>query len=299
VLNRSSDVRTTIIADYDIKGISSRRSRLPNEQVILEQHHQELRVIELVGALTFANTDYVSRRLGERTLPALHIIDMRRVPAVTEGAARLLADMLRDLASANVTVVFSGIEKPSPVWDAIDAAIGSAADVRRFDLLDEAIEWAEDQLIYRYGGFSDVGDSSPLTKQALLAGLSPEELAELRSLANPRTYHNGERIVAAGDPASSIFFLLSGMVSIKLASGVRLATLSHGMVFGEMALIEEVRSADVFADTAVTCLELTINQFKIFCEKHPRGQRLVNNLAALLAKRLIQANAKVDLLSAY
>jgi glutaminase len=299
VLNRSSDVRTTIIADYDIKGTSSRRSRLPNEQVILEQHHQELRVIELVGALTFANTDYVSRRIGERVLPALHIIDLRRVPAVTEGAARLLADMLRNLTLADVTVVFSGIEKPSPVWDIINTAIGGTADVRRFDLLDEAIEWAEDQLIYRYGGFSDVGDSSPLTKQALLAGLSPEELAELTSLSKTRTYHNGERIVAAGDPASSIFFLLSGMVSIKLGSGVRLATLSHGMVFGEMALIEDVRSADVFADTAVTCLELTIDQFKVFCEKHPRGQRIVNNLAALLAKRLIQANAKVDLLSAY
>jgi len=29
------------------------------------------------------------------------------------------------------------------------------------------------------------------------------------------------------------------------------------------------------------------------------GQRIAENLAALLAKRLIQANAKVDVLSAY
>ena len=300
VLNRSHDVRAAVIADYDIKGISSRRSRQPHEQVILDDHHQDIRVIELVGALTFANMDYVTRRLAERARPALFIIDLRRVPAVMQGAARLIADMVRDLATVSVTVIFSGIEKSSLVWDTISAATKTVAEVRRFDLLDEAIEWAEDQVIYRYGGFSHPKDSSPLTKQALLAGLTPEEFADLTSLVKPRTFHIGERIIAAGDPASSIFFLLSGMVSVKLHSGVRLASLSHGMAFGEMALIEDMRSADVWADTPVTCLELGIEQFETYCERHARsGQRIVHNLAALIAKRLIQANTKVDLLSAY
>ena len=39
------------------------------------------------------------------------------------------------------------------------------------------------------------------------------------------------------------------MVSVKLPSGVRLASLGPGMEFGEMALIEQYRSADVWADT--------------------------------------------------
>src|SRR5450631_1358593 len=122
VLNRSNDVRASVIADYDIKGISSRRSRQTHEQAILDDHHQDIRVIELVGALTFANMDYVTRRLAERARPALFIIDLRRVPAVTQGAARLIADMVRDLAMLDVTVIFSGIEKSSPVWDTISAA---------------------------------------------------------------------------------------------------------------------------------------------------------------------------------
>jgi glutaminase len=300
VLNRSSDVRTSIIANYDIKGISSRRIRQPHEQVILDEHYQDIRVIELVGALSFANVDYVSRQFAALVRPDLLLIDLRRVPAVTEGAARLLADMVRDLASVNVTVVFSGTEKNSSVWNSISGGNGSAPDVRRFDLLDEAIEWAEDQLIYRYGGFSDGRESSPLSSQALLARLTEEELADLASLATTRTFHTGERIIATGEQASSIFFLMSGLVSVKLASGVRLASLSHGMVFGEMALIEQVRSADVLADTSVTCLELSINQFEVFCSRRRHsGRRISQNLAALLAKRLIQANAKVDLLSAY
>ena len=122
----------------------------------------------------------------------------------------------------------------------------------------------------------------------------------MTALAKPRSFHTGERIVTAGDPATSIFFLLSGMVSVKLHSGVRLASLSHGMAFGEMALIEAVRSADVWADTPVTCLELGIEQFETYCDHHrPLGRRILRNLARLIANRLIQANAKVDLLSAY
>src|SRR5471032_1891148 len=90
VLNRSSDLRTSIIADYDIKGISSRRIRQPHEQAILDDHFQDIRVMELVGALTFSNADFVSRQFAAAARPDLLIIDLRRVPAVTQGAASLL-----------------------------------------------------------------------------------------------------------------------------------------------------------------------------------------------------------------
>ena len=52
MLNRSDDVRTCIIADYDSFGISSRRNRQPHEQQFLTSAHSDIRVIELVGALS-------------------------------------------------------------------------------------------------------------------------------------------------------------------------------------------------------------------------------------------------------
>jgi glutaminase len=64
MLNRSDDARNSIIADYTIGNSASRRSRRPHEQKILAAHHREVRVIELVGVLTFSNVDYVSRQLG-------------------------------------------------------------------------------------------------------------------------------------------------------------------------------------------------------------------------------------------
>jgi glutaminase len=60
ILNRSADVRTCVMADYDIASISSRRIRHPNEQRLLEEHHSDVRVLELIGALNFATMDYVA-----------------------------------------------------------------------------------------------------------------------------------------------------------------------------------------------------------------------------------------------
>jgi glutaminase len=298
MLNRTGDVRTSIIADYDVGGITSRRSRKPRDQQILEEHHEEVRVIELVGALTFATIDYVSRRLAERRAQIL-IVDFRRVASITHAAGLLLAEILRN-SSATTTTVLAGIEPKSAIWNTINPLVADIAKVRMLPLLDEAIEWAEDQIIFRYGGYIAAATAAHLKEQALLAGLTEGELADLAKLGTPRSYTAGQRIVSAGEPATSLFFLQSGMVSVKLPSGVRLASLDEGMEFGEMTLLNEPRSADVWADTNVACLELPIAEFNRFREEHPRiAERIARNLASILAKRLILANAKIDLLSAY
>jgi glutaminase len=301
MLNRSADVRTCIIADYDIFGISSRRSRQPHEQQILEERHSDIRVIELVGALNFAAIDYVTRRLaGEPPNAPLLILDFRRVPDLTAAGAQLLGENLTALANAGVTAILTGLEVTSPVWTEVWTRTAEPQRLRRFALLDEGIEWAEDQVIYRYGGFTSSKETSHLGEQALLADLAPEEIAALAELSTPRRYEAGQRIVSAGEPANSLFFLQSGMVSVKLPSGVRLASLGPGMEFGEMAIIEQHRSADVWADTPVRCLELPLDSFADYRQLHPQiALKIMRNLSALLARRLILANAKVDLLSAY
>src|SRR5271169_3000369 len=157
-LKRSGDVRTSIIADYDVGGIASRRSRKPRDQQILEDHHEDIRVIELVGALTFATIDYVSRRLGERLSPIL-IVDFRRVASITNAGGLLLADILRHLTAGSATAILAGIEPDSQIWSVVHPLIADIADVRTFALLDEAIEWGEDQLIFRYGGLAAAASS--------------------------------------------------------------------------------------------------------------------------------------------
>jgi glutaminase len=301
MLNRNADVRTCIIADYDILGISSRRSRQPHEQQILDERHSDIRVIELVGALNFASIDYVTRRLaGEPPDAPLLILDFGRVPDITEAGAALLGEKLTLLGDAGVTTILAGLEVTSAVWAAVHARTAEPQRLRRFAILDDAIEWAEDQVIYRYGGYTTTKETSHLGEQALLADLAADEIAALTELSTTRQYETGQRIISAGEPANSLFFLQSGTVSVKLPSGVRLASLGPGMEFGEMAIFERRRSADVWADTPVKCLELPLDRFADYRQLHPQiALKIMRNLAALLARRLVLANAKVDLLSAY
>jgi glutaminase len=268
MLNRSADVRTCIISDYDIYGISSRRSRQPHEQQILDERHSDIRVIELVGALNFAAIDYVTRRLsGEPPNAPLLILDFRRVPDVTTAGVQLLGENLTILGNAGVTAILTGLEATSAVWTAVCARTAEPQRLRRFALLDD---------------------------------VAADEIAALAELSTTRRYEAGQRIIIAGEPANSLFFLQSGMVSVKLPSGVRLASLGPGMEFGEMAIIENKRSADVWADTPVKCLELPLDTFADYRRLHPQiAMKIMRNLSALLARRLILANAKVDLLSAY
>ncbi|HEX4407865.1 MAG TPA: glutaminase A [Xanthobacteraceae bacterium] len=299
MLNRSGDVRSSIIADYDIGDMGSRRSRLARDQQILDGHHQDVRIIELVGAHSFATIDYVSRRLAQKPAPFL-ILDFRRVASMTDAAGLLLVEILRDQTAGSSRVVLTGIDSSSDVWSVVNPLVAGISDVRIFSLLDHAIEWAEDQVIFRYGGYLAAKDPSHLKEQALLAGLSDEEINELASLGTTRRYRPGQRILAAEEPSASLFFLQSGMVSVKLPSGVRLASFDQGMEFGEMALLDERRSADVVADTDVVCLELPISEFDRLRRDNPRiGERVARNLAGILAKRLVLANSKIDVLSAY
>ncbi len=298
MLNRSDDARNAIIADYDIGKSPSRRVRRPQEREILAAHEQEVRVIELVGTLSLSAVDYVSRRLAARPRPQFVVFDLHRVTSTTRAGARLVAEAFEELAALNVTVILSGVKRASKEWNTLREWTVELKNVRDFYLLDTAIEWAEDQIVYRHGGSIDFHETTELVEQPLLSGLSAEELTGLASLCTIRTYQSGAKIVAAGDSADSLFFLRSGAVHVTLPDGVRLATLTAGMAFGEMALLEATRSADVFADMAATAFEVPLKAFERYRKQHPHAsERVMRNLAQLLADRLIVANAKVDILT--
>jgi glutaminase len=299
MLNGTSDVRSCIVADYDFS-IVSPRGRQQHEQKVLDENRSAVRVLELTGSLTFGHADLVSRRVDDGAKLQLLILDFARVPRMTHGAAIVLSEMLHGLRAAGVTPVISGIDKNSVNGGILSGHISRQAGIRDFARLDDAIEWAEDQIIYRFGGFLKVEDSMNLADQELLAGIPPGLIEELHRLGTARGFHAGERIIATGAESNSIFFLQSGMVSVKLADGVRLATLVPGTAFGEMALFESRRTADVWADTAVRCIELPLDRFTHFTRNYPQlGERVMRNLAGLLARRLGRANRRIDLLSSH
>src|ERR1700688_1707365 len=168
MLNRSDDARNSIIADYNIGESASRRSRRPHERHILAAHHQAVRIIELVGPLTFSNVDYISRQLAAKPRPQFVIFDLRRVAAMTRAGVRLLAEEFQELAAFHVTVILSGVRRSSPDWKLIKEQTKGLTNLRDFYLLDTAIEWVEAQVAYRHGGAIDFHETTGLSEQPLL-----------------------------------------------------------------------------------------------------------------------------------
>ena len=299
MLSRSDDSRNSIIADYDIGQSSSRRARPPHERKILADRHHDVRIIELVGTLSFSSVDYVFRQLASKPRPDFVLLDLRRVAEVTPPGGRLLAEGFRELERFAVTVVLSGVDCASSQWGSVSEWTTGLSNLCNYPLLDDAIEWAEDQIVDRYGSAVDAVEMTYLSEQVLLAGLTERQLDQLASVGTIRTYGPGDRIIAAGEPANSLFFLRSGAVHVKLPSGIRLATVTAGMTFGEMALLETQRHADIYADAAATALEVPLRDFERFREANPGvGEQIMRNLARLLADRLALTNARLNLLAA-
>ncbi|MBN8918585.1 MAG: glutaminase A [Rhizobiales bacterium] len=299
MLSRRDDVRTCIVADYDFRTVPSKPGRQPHEQDILSARSGAIRAIELAGKLSFASMDYVTRRLTDPAgVPEFLILNLHRVATITDAGLRLLTGLIKNQLPAATTAVIAGVEAASPLTPQLKALREQGVRVRIFPTYDAAVEWAEDQVVYRHGGFSRIEVEADLSRQALLAGLSPQELADLSRLGTRVVFPAGTRIISANEPPARVYFLLRGMVSARSVGDVRLSTMIPGMVFGEMALIEQPRSTDVWADTEAVCVEVTADQFRAFQETHARAaDRIMRSLAILLAGRMRMATARIEMLT--
>ena len=118
-------------------------------------------------------------------------------------------------------------------------------------------------------------------------------------------YPAGATIISAGQEQDDrVFFIREGEVSVVLSladgSHQRLATLSGGMSFGEMAMLgKAARSADVHADTAVRSWTLSARSLDELAVDHPEIKiAVLRNLSLDLAQKLRHANQLIGVLAA-
>jgi len=133
----------------------------------------------------------------------------------------------------------------------------------------------------------------------LFSILDAGDVNRLGGLFRERIFDSGEEIFAEGDAGTSMMVVASGTVRISQKpdadSEEALILLKTGMVFGEMALLEELpRSATAIAHTPVILLEITRENFLADIENHPRcGVRILMQLARTLSSRLRETDLKL------
>ncbi|MEO6183269.1 MAG: cyclic nucleotide-binding domain-containing protein, partial [Verrucomicrobiota bacterium] len=171
---------------------------------------------------------------------------------------------------------------------------------RAFDDNDPALEWCENDLLAIALPDRRLNRSVASTDYELFANFTQSELSAVEPLLQRRAYQKGEVIIHSGAEAMQLFFLAAGNVSVMvpLPSGTRkrLATLSAGMAFGEMAIIDRApRSATIVADSDAECDLFTIEDFEALGQTHPAIKiKLLQNLSLGLCHKLRKANRELS-----
>ncbi len=124
----------------------------------------------------------------------------------------------------------------------------------------------------------------------LFADLDGDVLARLAASATEVTVPRGHVLVQPRAQAAGVFVLQEGSVVVEMP-GRRTIELGPGEIFGELALLvpDAVRSARVYAKTAVRCLAVDRRTFTELLEAEPR---IAVPMLRVLARRLMDATAR-------
>jgi glutaminase len=283
----------------------SRRTRAPAVAARLRQLSSRIKLLGLQGEVAFDGAEYVVRTLMRSAAEADSIVlDMNRVSVVSDSAARLLHEVRRLLVAQGRALVFSRIRGRVAIEGALRRTL-SAGDhgYLNFEDNDVAVEWCENRLLAAEGVAPPV--VTKLADFPIFAGTTDADLAELQHHMQSVTYAAGAVIVATGQQHDDrVFFIREGEVSVVLElsddSQQRIATLTSGMIFGEMAMLgHATRSASVYADTPVVCWTLSADTLDQMSVQRPDIKiAILINLSLDLAQKLRQANQLIGVLAA-
>ncbi len=121
-----------------------------------------------------------------------------------------------------------------------------------------------------------------LHRVPLFADLSKPEVGQIARLFKERRFVEGETVIKEGSGGAAFFVIRSGEAVVS-TRGKKLATLSSGDFFGEIALIDEgTRTATITATTELLCYGLTYWDFRPVVQANGRiGWKLLQRFAKM------------------
>ncbi len=293
---------------YSALEAPSRRMRSASATARLREAAVRIKCLSLQGHVAFDGAEFVVRHLIQLASAAdSFILDMNRVTHLTDSAATLLHATRRRLADQGKALVYSRIRGNTTIEDALRRTLsGDDRGFLSFEDNDVATEWCENRLLEAETGETVLPLSiRSLADFPLFAEMSAAMLAQLDDLVEAGEFRAGALIIAAGESSDDrVFFVIDGEASVVLAledgSHQRIATLSPGMCFGEMALLGgSVRSASVYADSSVRAWTLSASALdRLAAERPALLIYVLKNLSRDLAEKLRKANQLIGALAA-
>jgi len=134
-----------------------------------------------------------------------------------------------------------------------------------------------------------------LKKIHIFSDLKISELAAIATIAKESSHQENEVVIREGDIGDAFFLIISGEVEVikqyQEPDEFRLALMSAGDYFGEMALFEAMpRSATIKTTKSTQLLVLDKGEFEELVEEYPK---IALNIAAVMSRRLRAVHEKI------
>ena len=276
---------------------------------LLSQKGCQIHILRLQGYLFFGTIqkvlEEIRRRLRQKDGQALHylVLDFQRVNRLDSSAVFGIT-RLRQLAQAN------GL---SMVWSDLAPEIRKQLERRGLlaemddsfkvmPTLDHGMEWCENRILAGQGITDMTGvfkASGGMLGQAF-PGLQATD--QLMNYLERLPVKQGDYLMRKGDPATEMYFILSGLISIQLelpgGKLIRLGSIRGGATVGEMGLyLGAKRTADALVSQPGLVYCLSAQSLKEMGEKDPEvASHLHEWIARLLAERVSANNRTIEAL---
>lgn len=266
---------------YHLSGFEPERQRPKEDREIIRVHGDSVVIIEMQGDLFFSSLERALRAAQfEHTLAQTIVLDLSRVGTIDTICPDILRESVHELS---VTCRQLVIVDPARRFDA-QLFAGSIAI---FGSIHTALSEAERALVSKHTSRENsVPALIPFQDFELFQGLESAELDMIEGLLEMQSYRPEETIVVQGDESDFLYLLAHGSVGIYITADgkrSRIQTLVAGVSFGDQALIDHrKRSADVVAETKVTCYQMSVENFEALETKAPATfARILRNLFRL------------------
>lgn len=274
--------------------VRSRRLRRAASEAWIAPRMDRVAVVELQGVMSFGVAAYMAEQVRQQLQPRHErvILDATRVPAWDATALVQVRALARDFDQRGIRLVLAGVD----AW----AARQLAGALVLFSDLDRALEWAEDALLAQRPPAPPAQAAAEADLLGELGeGITGQARAALEQAFEIRDVAAGGCIFRSGDVERDLFVVEAGRVTLSTqwpaASGLRLATIGHGMVFGEMAFLSaEPRTACAGPEEAggVRVARLRRAAFDAWAAAFPAEALLVLRNLALMGTRRLAATTR-------
>jgi SulP family sulfate permease len=287
--------------EYDGTRIRSNVHRSLEEITYLEENGKKIKVFELEGSLFFGTADKIARVIDHamETQAVYIVVDLRQVSDIDSTGANILVrirDRCRDKGREMVLSSVNLIRSREALSTSLSIFEGADQDRNRhsyFDTIDDALAWAEDRLLDERFGADRYDKKLPLSELDIVREFSDSECDLFSGYLAEAVYKAGDVILEQGSSGDRIYFLLQGKVQVVIdlrheSGRQKIATLCPGTVFGEMAIIDRgLRSANVVAQTNISCCYLTTSELIRFNREHPElSHKLMIGFSREISRRV-------------